>query len=153
MINKLALLGIGGYQRWLSPYKGYRCAYSVAHGGTGCSGYVKAVIAEQGMWSGLPKIRARFRACKATAMAMNEENSRQTELNRKGRRWRDELKECACLGCLSVPVCAGGASGDPVDTVPTAAADASSACSPPAACDAAPGCDIAPSCDCGGCGW
>ncbi|MDB5806251.1 MAG: hypothetical protein JWN73_3573 [Betaproteobacteria bacterium] len=33
----LASAAIGGYQRFLSPYKGYRCAYGVVHGTHGCS--------------------------------------------------------------------------------------------------------------------
>ncbi|MEO0356845.1 MAG: membrane protein insertion efficiency factor YidD [Pseudomonadota bacterium] len=48
MITRVALDGINGYQRILSSRKGWRCASSVADGGTGCSGYVKQAIADMG---------------------------------------------------------------------------------------------------------
>lgn len=31
--QRLALLLIGAYRRWLSPYKGFRCAHAALHGG------------------------------------------------------------------------------------------------------------------------
>ena len=51
------------YQRHLSPRKGYRCAYSVLHGGTGCSGYAKHAIAEHGIFNAYPLIMQRFSDC------------------------------------------------------------------------------------------
>jgi len=37
MFGKLALGGIWAYQQYISPNKGFRCAYAIRHGGTGCS--------------------------------------------------------------------------------------------------------------------
>lgn len=73
MFSNVALLGIYGYQRWLSPRKGYRCAYSVRHGGTGCSGFAKHAIRDHGFVSALPMIRTRFADCKAAALAFSAE--------------------------------------------------------------------------------
>lgn len=51
------------YQRFISPYKGFRCAHNVKHQTGSCSYAVKALISEYGLISALPFIRSRFRAC------------------------------------------------------------------------------------------
>lgn len=61
----LALLLIAAYQRWISPRKGFRCAHSVLHGGTGCSGYAKQALREHGFWSALGLVRQRLRDCRS----------------------------------------------------------------------------------------
>jgi len=64
MVSKLALGAIWGYQQYLSPRKGWRCAHSVLHGGTGCSGFAKFAIRDHGFWAAIPLIRQRFRDCR-----------------------------------------------------------------------------------------
>ncbi len=39
IIDSLAIAAITGYQRYLSPYKGFRCAHRVLHQGESCSQY------------------------------------------------------------------------------------------------------------------
>lgn len=70
MVSQLALGAIWGYQRFLSPYKGFRCAHSVLHGGTGCSGHAKHTIRDQGFWAALPAIRQRSRDCRDAARVL-----------------------------------------------------------------------------------
>lgn len=70
MVSKLALGAIWGYQQFLSPYKGFRCAHSVLHGGTGCSGYAKHAIRDHGLWAAVPAIRQRFRDCREASLAL-----------------------------------------------------------------------------------
>ena len=55
---RLAIAAISGYQRFVSPYKGYRCAHRLHHGGESCSQYVKRELQQQG----LPGIRAKAAA-------------------------------------------------------------------------------------------
>lgn len=55
------------YQARISPRKGYRCAYSVEHGGPGCSGAVLGILESKGLLGGLPDIRGRFADCSAAA--------------------------------------------------------------------------------------
>jgi putative component of membrane protein insertase Oxa1/YidC/SpoIIIJ protein YidD len=38
-VKRLALAAIRGYQRWISPRKGFRCALRTATGGDSCSAY------------------------------------------------------------------------------------------------------------------
>lgn len=53
------------YQKQLSPYKGFSCAYRVLHCSESCSQYTKRVISELGIGQALPLIQLRFQACKA----------------------------------------------------------------------------------------
>jgi putative component of membrane protein insertase Oxa1/YidC/SpoIIIJ protein YidD len=99
MLASVALSLIGGYQRWLSPRKGYACAYRLAHGGTGCSGFAKAAIAETGLFAALPAIRQRFRDCKTAALTMTTDTSANPK--RRKDRW---YHNCDCSGC-DWPIC------------------------------------------------
>ncbi|SMR81458.1 Haemolytic domain-containing protein [Aliiroseovarius halocynthiae] len=65
MLSHAAIAGIAAYQRWISPYKGFRCAYAAVHGGPGCSGFAKHAIQTHGFWPALPRIQERFRDCRA----------------------------------------------------------------------------------------
>lgn len=58
-----ALLAIRAYQRWLSPLKGYACAFRVLTGRDSCSAYGYRVIARFGLLRGLVLLRRRLRAC------------------------------------------------------------------------------------------
>ena len=59
----LALAAIRGYQRLISPYKGFSCALRVATGGDSCSAYGYAVIARFGLLRGFGLLQRRFELC------------------------------------------------------------------------------------------
>lgn len=63
-INAAALTGIGLYQRWLSPHKGFRCAHAAFYGGESCSAAIARTVREHGLGAGAPAIAARFVACR-----------------------------------------------------------------------------------------
>ena len=54
---------IDGYQRHLSPRKGYRCAYGALHGDETCSGAVRRIMRERGVRRGLRPTMLQFLAC------------------------------------------------------------------------------------------
>lgn len=58
-----ALLAIRAYQRYLSPLKGYVCAFRVLTGRDSCSAYGYRVIERFGLLRGLALLRRRTRAC------------------------------------------------------------------------------------------
>ena len=62
--RKAGIVAIAGYQKYLSPHKGFVCAHRVLYGGESCSQYIKRVIAEDGLKGLLSKSRRRFQACK-----------------------------------------------------------------------------------------
>ena len=70
LLTRAAVLGINGYQRYLSPYKGFSCAYRVHHREVSCSHYVKRVALEEGLLGARAKVRERFQACRDAHLAL-----------------------------------------------------------------------------------
>lgn len=99
MLAQAALLAIDGYQRHLSPRKGYACAYRIAHGGTGCSGFAKQALRDFGFFAAIPAIRGRFADCHAAALQLRlaREAEADPDETKPRRRWSD----CDCGGCAS----------------------------------------------------
>ncbi|MGR4871188.1 membrane protein insertion efficiency factor YidD [Variovorax sp. LARHSF232] len=52
-MKTFAIAAIDGYQRFISPYKGFGCAHRVRTGGASCSRFAKRAIASLGMIAGL----------------------------------------------------------------------------------------------------
>jgi putative component of membrane protein insertase Oxa1/YidC/SpoIIIJ protein YidD len=69
-LGRLLILLIRGYQRYVSPYKGYSCAHRVKYGGDSCSEHVRKAIAEADWRTGLGKLRIRFQACRAASQSL-----------------------------------------------------------------------------------
>jgi putative component of membrane protein insertase Oxa1/YidC/SpoIIIJ protein YidD len=90
-IGKLAITTIGGYQRYLSPHKGFACAYRVLHGGASCSEHVKQVIAAEGLLAGLRSLRSRLKDCRVAARTIKEGRSRRALALEAGRVFDDEF--------------------------------------------------------------
>ncbi|GGC15315.1 membrane protein insertion efficiency factor YidD [Cellulomonas carbonis] len=60
---RAADLLIRGYQRHLSPRKGFTCAHLVAHGGQSCSAAVRGIVARRGVLRAGVPTALRFLAC------------------------------------------------------------------------------------------
>ena len=60
-----ALAAIRGYQRFLSPYKGFSCAYRCHTGCASCSALGYRAIRRHGVWRGIGILRQRFARCSA----------------------------------------------------------------------------------------
>lgn len=105
MLKRLALLTIGLYQRYLSPRKGYPCAYRVRAGGMGCSGFGKHAIRKHGLFLGLVLLRRRTAKC---AWQAQQHTSRQNQATNNHRfklqnygRFSNQAGsvDCDCNGC------------------------------------------------------
>ncbi len=59
--------GISKYQKYISPYKGYHCAYACLHKDLSCSAYGKEVIEKNGVVKGLRLLNQRFGDCSLAA--------------------------------------------------------------------------------------
>jgi putative component of membrane protein insertase Oxa1/YidC/SpoIIIJ protein YidD len=82
--RKASIVAITGYQKYLSPHKGFVCAHRVLYGGESCSQYIKRVITQDGFPAILTKSRRRFQACKQAnrilkSQAQNSEASEDEE--------------------------------------------------------------------------
>jgi putative component of membrane protein insertase Oxa1/YidC/SpoIIIJ protein YidD len=62
-MRRVALAAIRGYQRWISPYKGFCCALRVITGADSCSAYGYRVIARFGLRRGLGLLSRRLELC------------------------------------------------------------------------------------------
>lgn len=67
----LTIALISGYQRFISPRKGWQCAYAVLHRTTSCSEYGKSVIAQYGVFNGTRLLWKRFDLCRLAAAALS----------------------------------------------------------------------------------
>jgi putative component of membrane protein insertase Oxa1/YidC/SpoIIIJ protein YidD len=63
----LALQAIRLYQRYLSPYKGYCCAYASVTGHASCSALGYRAIRRFGVWNGLDLLDRRLHKCAVSA--------------------------------------------------------------------------------------
>jgi putative component of membrane protein insertase Oxa1/YidC/SpoIIIJ protein YidD len=55
---------IGAYQRYLSPYKGFCCAYRAHTGKRSCSSYGRAIVQKLGLFAFLTALPRQFERCK-----------------------------------------------------------------------------------------
>ncbi|MFN6568487.1 hypothetical protein A6770_00310 [Nostoc minutum NIES-26] len=73
--RQVSIIAIRGYQKHISPHKGFACAHRVLYGGESCSQYIKRAIAQEGLIAAVSKSRVRFQACKqANQVLMSEED-------------------------------------------------------------------------------
>jgi uncharacterized protein len=64
-LKALLLLAIRFYQRFISPRKGFRCAYRAYTGCASCSALGYRAIRRHGAWRGLAVLNGRLKACGA----------------------------------------------------------------------------------------
>lgn len=62
-MKTLALAAIAIYQRFISPYKGFRCAYAALTGCRSCSQLGARAIRRYGLWDGLRVLDGRLHKC------------------------------------------------------------------------------------------
>jgi putative component of membrane protein insertase Oxa1/YidC/SpoIIIJ protein YidD len=62
------------YQKFISPYKGFRCAHAALHESLSCSEYGKRSIQQHGVIEGVFLLKARFEGCSLAADEMKRHN-------------------------------------------------------------------------------
>jgi putative component of membrane protein insertase Oxa1/YidC/SpoIIIJ protein YidD len=95
---------IAGYQRFISPYKGFRCAHRACHGRASCSEFARRVAIKRGVVAMFVLLRKRFAACadaaKRLSMRRREKRVLDCDSNRSpapqvsATRRRDEPNSC-----------------------------------------------------------
>lgn len=99
MLKSLALRSIRLYQKYLSPIKGFSCAYRVHTGCASCSAFGYHAIQKHGLFKGLYLLRKRFDKC-----AFVHATHKVAELARPTRaalpaRYRAQAGFADCGGC------------------------------------------------------
>ena len=75
---------ITGYQKYLSPFKGFSCAHRVLHGSESCSQHVKQTILQKGLSDAWPDSRQRFRDCRSAYLTIMASRNDQNLLDQEG---------------------------------------------------------------------
>ena len=107
MIARAALGGIWIYQNYISPHKGFRCAHSVLHNGTGCSGYAKQLIRKQGLFRAIPLIRLRFKECKAAYFTLHNDQDQDQPDSSDENKKSDSCSKGIRSGCCDAAIYEG----------------------------------------------
>jgi uncharacterized protein len=81
MLQSTALIAISFYQRYLSPYKGFCCAYRVYTHRASCSALGYKAIQQKGLFTGLGILQMRFERCKAALTALRAQHSEHQSKN------------------------------------------------------------------------
>lgn len=99
-LDKPALALIALYQTYLSPHKGFRCAFRTRHGGPSCSSYATQTIAEVGVARAGMLILERFAACSAAARELRS-SALSVDRNTDGKE-ADDRDGCPCACCFDI---------------------------------------------------
>lgn len=143
-ISPLACWLIGVYQRYLSPRKGFRCAYRVRHKRrASCSQFARRAIERLGLLPGVRLLRRRFDKCHHAKQVLDYQTPRREEEKKRpaggtGSSWSTTDCVSGCDPGVPVDVCDG------VTALAHVAGNATSGLSDVASCDVG-------SCDAGCC--
>jgi len=143
--SSLAAWAIEAYQRFVSPYKGFRCAHRAVHGRDSCSQFAKRVALKRGLLALFPLLRRRFTECGVAAQVLDYESreQRRRRLASDNQRKSSPLDGCdpCAVDCGTPGGCDGVAGAIDVVTAPADCAGVGADCLSGADCGAA---------DCGG---
>ncbi|MGB3204948.1 MAG: membrane protein insertion efficiency factor YidD [Crinalium sp.] len=83
LLQNILIAIINFYQKYISPYKGYRCAHKVLYKGDSCSEYIKKSLLEQDLMKVVNLSKQRFCDCGEAAKILDGHriNSNQNSLS------------------------------------------------------------------------
>ena len=99
MLDATAVAAIGAYRRYLSPHKGFCCAYRKVTGRRSCSAYALAIVQRLGAVALVQALPRRFARCKAAYagwLARFDGRQQDKGARRNERRW---WEHCDCNPC------------------------------------------------------
>jgi putative component of membrane protein insertase Oxa1/YidC/SpoIIIJ protein YidD len=108
MLDTSASALIGVYQRYVSPYKGFCCAYRARTKRRSCSAYAKTVIDRLGTRALLSAMPRQFARCKAAYLALAASavaGSLPPDEPQRKRSWWEycDCNPCDCLSLGDLP--------------------------------------------------
>lgn len=108
-MTTLAVGAIGVYRRYLSPWKGFRCAHAALHGRGSCSDFGLRVYERHPFATATALMRRRFAACRRAYLTLVAGSRSEDEEKERRRTWQDAadwtctgIDVCDCLGGLPV---------------------------------------------------
>jgi len=79
VMDNVAIAFITTYQKYLSPYKGFRCAYSVFHNADSCSKHIVNCIKKYGLIGGWDNIKKQFSLCSLAKIKLQDKEEKEKE--------------------------------------------------------------------------
>jgi putative component of membrane protein insertase Oxa1/YidC/SpoIIIJ protein YidD len=73
--GSLVDFAIRDYQLYISPHKGFSCAYRKLHGGSSCSGYFREIVAIEGLTKSLYLFPNRLTECREAFLILQSQQS------------------------------------------------------------------------------
>ena len=108
MLRKLFIGVIKFYQRFISPHKGFCCAYSVYHQTDSCSVAAIGILKQnQTITDSIQDIRARLMACRQAHVALQELKEKEKQKEKKSNACGDSLEGVDCIENSCFDGCSG----------------------------------------------
>jgi uncharacterized protein len=99
LLSPLALAGIGLYQRHISPYKGFRCAYGAEGNTKSCSAFGRHVFGKYDVATATALLKRRFEACRGAYLRFKETaEARKAKWRARRKEALDTVGDCAGQG-------------------------------------------------------
>lgn len=124
-LRQITTTSISGYQKYISPRKGFSCAHRLLYGGESCSQYVKRIVSQQGLTLALKASRKRFQACREAnqilrarynrytyASQNHEEEQERNKQKRNNAHYSNDCSNCASGDCDAIAACLTTDPGD-----------------------------------------
>lgn len=109
LLDASASAAIGIYQRYISPHKGFCCAYRVHTGRRSCSAYALGIVERVGALALLTALPRQFDRCKAAALAV----ALSKIAEEKRQRWAEACDSSVDIGDIACDCSDGfGSCGD-----------------------------------------
>lgn len=103
-MRTLAIAAIGGYQRFVSPHKGFCCAYRANTGHDSCSDFAIRALRRVGLLDGLRLTKRRLACCRQSFIAMQlAPRRKETEAERSC--LTSHQTEALCCGVEMIGCC------------------------------------------------
>lgn len=106
---------IGAYQRYVSPFKGFRCAHRVHTGRRSCSAFARGVVQRVGVLALFTALPRQFERCGAACAALcSRVQARRDRQRDDAQRRKHDCGNCDCSGC-DLPCDPGGCDAGGLD--------------------------------------
>lgn len=107
-MNKIIIALIVFYQKYISPYKRFRCAYAALHHGDSCSRAIRKIVEVDGIIGGRKSIKRQFFLCSLAYDTLQEEKNNGEDKNKKRRCMdRCDADPCQAINCIPQKWCKG----------------------------------------------
>ena len=97
LINNSILFIVRGYQLYISPHKGFSCAYKKLHNEQSCSSYFYTCVDRYDLNTASTMLQQRFKECNQANQVLNSQANQKKKQNSK-KQSKENDSSCCCSG-------------------------------------------------------